>query len=585
MEHAVIAQYFGDIATQYARDVVSDAIPACRWTKLACERHLRDLEHAAAGWLYEFNPVITMPDINGEPKPCRPGERICMFAQMMPHVTGDWAGRRELIKLEPWQVFILTSIFGWLNVETGKRRFRVADLFVPRKNAKSTIGAVIGLYMLAADGEFGAEVYSGATTEDQAMKIFGPARAMARTDTGLRPTFCDRWGVTVNVSNLSVAQTNSKFEPIIGNPGDGGSPSCALVDEYHEHKKADLFNTMKTGMGARSQPLLLVLTTAGSDISGPCYGHQIELQKVLEGVRQDERRFGIIYGIDRKMDWTSERALVMANPNFGVSVVVETLRSDQQDAIANPQKQNVFKTKHLNEWVAAASPWLNLHKLQLAGDAELDINDFAGETCWDGLDLASKIDIASRVKLFRRQIEGQSHYYAFSKNYVPQSAVDAPENTHYQGWVLQGHLTATVGNMISLKQIEEELVNDAEKFVVSEVALDAWGAREMAPSLMEQGFTVIDVPMHVRNLSEPMKEIQALIEDGRFHHDDNPAFVWMLSNVDVYPDRNANIFPRKQRTETKIDAAVALILAMGRAMLNTEHGFSLDEFLANPIIV
>jgi phage terminase large subunit-like protein len=577
MEQPVVATYFGDIATQYARDVIADVIPACKWTKLACERHLADLERAAAGWLYEFNPQLLTPD----GKAYRPGERVCRFAQLMPHIKGDWAARRELIRLEPWQVFALVSIFGWLSVKTGKRRFRAADLFVPRKNAKSSLGAVIGLYMLAVDGEFGAEVYSGATSEDQALEVFRPARLMARAT----PQYLARYGVVANVSNLSVAETNSKFEPVIGNPGDGASPSCAIVDEYHEHKRADLYDTMKTGMGARSQPLLLVLTTSGSDVAGPCYQHQVELQKVLEGVMVDEQRWGVIYTVDEGTDWTSEQALVMANPNFGVSVDADFLRSQQRDAIDNPRKQNIFQTKHLNIWVAAASPWLNLHKLKTAGDASLRMEDFRGETYWDGLDLASKIDIASRVSLFRREVAGKTHYYAFSKNYVPQAAVDNPDNQHYQAWVHKGYLTATVGNMISLKQIEEELVADAEKFVQGEVAIDAWGAREMAPSLMEQGFVVVDVPMTVRNLSEPMKEIQALIEDGRFHHDDNPAFVWMLSNVDVYPDRNANIFPRKQRNEMKIDAAVALILAMGRAMLNTEHGFSLDEFLANPIIV
>jgi phage terminase large subunit-like protein len=399
------------------------------------------------------------------------------------------------------------------------------------------------------------------------------------------PQYLARYGVVANVSNLSVAETNSKFEPVIGNPGDGASPSCAIVDEYHEHKRADLYDTMKTGMGARSQPLLLVLTTSGTDVAGPCYQHQVELQKVLQSVREDEQRFGIIYTIDDGIEWTSEPALRMANPNFGISVDADFLRGQQREAVDNPRKQNTFKTKHLNIWCAAASPWLNLHKLQQAADEALSLDDFAGETCWDGLDLASKIDIASRVKLFRKEIEGQYHYYAFSKNYVPQSAVDAPDNAHYQDWVTRGEMTATVGNMINLKQIEEELIADAEKFVVSEVALDAWGAREMAPSLMEQGFTVIDVPMQLRYLSEPMKHIQALVEDGRFHHDGNRAFIWMLSNVEVYPDRYERIFPRKQRAETKIDAAVALILAMGRAMLNTEHGFSLDEFLANPIIV
>ena len=560
MERSVEAQNFGEIATQYARDIAELRIPACKWTRLACERHLRDLDRAVAGAsAYVFNPELI--DVAG--KTYRPAERICRFAQLMPHIKGDWAARRELIKLEAWEVFVLASIFGWVNAKTGKRRFRVADLFVPRKNSKSTLGAVIGNYMLAADGEFGAEVYSGATSEDQALEVFRPARLMARST----PQYLQRYGVTVNISTLSIAETNSKFEPVIGNPGDGASPSCAIVDEYHEHKTPQLYDTMKTGMGARSQPLLLVITTSGSDISGPCYQHQVELQKVLEGVIEDDQRFGIIYTIDDTDDWTSELALLKANPNFGISVDGDFLRGQQRDAIDNPRKQNTFKTKHLNVWVAAASPWINLHKLKLAGDASLDLEQFRGETCYDGLDLASKIDIASRVKVFRREIDGRTHWYAISRNYVPQSAVEDPSKAHYQGWVHQGYMTATVGNMINLKQIEEDLVADSEKCVVAEVAMDAWGAREMMPSLAEQGFTVVDVPMQVRHLSEPMKEIQALIEDGRFHHDDNPAFVWMMSNVEVYPDRNDNIFPRKQREENKIDAAVALIVAMARAMV------------------
>lgn len=573
MGQPVEVNSFAEIATQYARDVVAGTLPgrlACKWERLACERHLRDLARADAcevegsedNWPYRFNPELT--DVDG--KVYRPAERVCRFAQLMPHIKGDWAARRELIKLETWEVFILASIFGWVHKVTGKRRFRVADLFVPRKNSKSTLGAIIGNFMLAVDGEFGAEVYSGATSEDQALEVFRPARLMARAT----PQYLARYGVIVNVSNLSVVETNSKFEPVIGNPGDGASPSCAIVDEYHEHKTPMLFDTMKTGMGARSQPLLLVITTSGSDIAGPCYQHQVELQKVLEGVIEDDQRFGIIYTIDDGDDWTSEAALVKANPNFGVSVDADFLRGQQRDAIDNPRKQNTFKTKHLNVWVGAASPAFNLHKLKQLGDTTLKIEQFAGETCWDGLDLASKQDIASRVKVFRKQIDSKTHYYAFSRNYVPQSQVDKPENAHYQGWVQQGYLTATAGNMINLRQIEEDLVEDSEKFVQSEIAMDAWGAREMMPSLAEQGFTVVDIPMQTRHLSEPLKEIAALIEDGRFHHDNNEAFVWMMSNVEVYPDRNGNVFPRKQRDENKIDAAVALIVCMSRAMLANE---------------
>lgn len=552
--------HYADIATRYARAVVAGEIIACKWHRLACERHLADLARAESGdWRYAWNPEL----IDTAGKTYRPAERICKFAGLMPHIKGDWAARGESIVLKDWEIFVLSSIFGWIDRDTGKRRFRVADLFVPRKNAKSTLASIIGLYMLGPDGEFGAEVYSGATSQDQAMEVFRPALLMARATPGYRSAY----GVQPNASNLSVIETNSKFEPVIGKPGDGASPSCAIVDEYHEHKTPELYDTMQTGMGARSQPLMLVITTSGSDISGPCYQHQVELQKILEGVIENEQRFGIIFGIDEGDDWTSEDALRKANPNFGVSVDAEFLRIQQRDAIADPRKQNVFKTKHLNVWVAAASPWINLHAFQAAGDTSLSLEQFRGERCIVGLDLASKQDIASAVYVFDRTDEkSRKHYYVVCRNYVPQSAVDKPENAHYQAWVNAGHLIATPGNMIDLEHIQEDIFAASDTVVIGEIAKDPWGGQQLGANLAAEGFEVVDIPQQVRYLSDPMKEIQALTDDGRFHHDGNPVLVWMFSNVEVQADRNDNIFPRKLRQENKIDGAVATIIAMSRAL-------------------
>lgn len=558
---------FADIATAYARDVVEGRVIANKWHRLACARHLKDLARAEAGeFAYVWNPELT----DGKGKQYRPAERVCKFAELMPHIKGDWAARGQLIKLERWQIFILASIFGWVNKLTGKRRFRVADVIVPRKNAKSTLAAVIGLYMLAVDGEFGAEVYSGATSQDQAMEVFRPALLMARAT----PRFCQAYGITVNASNLSISENNSKFEPVIGKPGDGASPSCAIVDEYHEHKTPELFDTMQTGMGARSQPLILVITTAGADISGPCYLHQVELQKILEGAMENDQRFGIIFTVDEDDDWTSEEVLRKANPNFGISVDGEYLQLQQRDAVADPRKQNVFKTKHLDVWVAAASPWLNLHNLQQAGDRELNLQTHAWDGCVVGLDLASKQDIASKLYLLWRDLDDGRHYYAISRNYVPQATVDKPENAHYQAWVHSGHLVATPGNMIDLEQIQEELIENASTVVIREVAKDPWGGHQLGANLAAEGFTVVDIPQQVRYLSDPMKEIDAVLNAGRFHHDGNPAFVWMLSNVEVQEDRNENIFPRKSRASNKIDAAVATIVAMNRALAAVEESGS-----------
>jgi phage terminase large subunit-like protein len=561
---------FGAIATQYAQDVVDKKIPACKYHFLACKRHLDDLEKAKSdSYKYTFNPEL----IDKKSKTFRPGQRICQFAELMPHIKGEWAARGELIKLENWQVFVLAVSFGWVVKKTGLRRFWFIDLFIPRKNSKSTLGAVIGLYMLALDGEFGAEVYSGATSKDQAMEVFRPARLMAVAS----PEYRARYGVVPNISNLAIQDTNSKFEPVIGNPGDGASPSAALVDEYHEHKTDAMYETMSTGMGARSQPVLAVLTTAGVNISGPCYQHQKQLQKILEGLEEEDRRFGIIFGIDEGDDWTSEEALIKANPNYGVSVSIDRVLALQKSAISDPRKQSIFKTKHLNVWVASASPAFNLDKLIKCGDPSLKLEDFQGESCYIGNDLASKVDIASTIFEFVREIDGKKHYYFISKNYLPEAAVEKPENGHYKGWVLEGHINQTPGNMIHLQQIEDDTVEVAEKVKVEEIAMDAWGAREMAPNLQELGYTVIDVPMNVKHLSEPMKDIAALIDDGRFHHDGNPAFVWMLSNVEVKEDHNSNWFPRKQSPEKKIDAAIASIVSHSRAMLGETHTKTLQQ--------
>lgn len=562
-----VALSFAERATQYARAVVAGDVPACKWHRLACARHLKDLERIGSeGFPYVFNPELT--DADGITY--QPAERVCKFAQLMPHIKGDWAGRGELIVLEEWEVFILASVFGWVHTVTFKRRFRVADLFVPRKNSKSTLAAVIGNFMLAVDGEFGAEVYSGATSQDQAMEVFRPALLMARAT----PIYRQKYGVMANASNLSVTEKNAKFEPVIGKPGDGASPSCAIVDEYHEHKTSELYDTMQTGMGARSQPLMLVITTAGSDISGPCYLHQVELQKILEGLIENDQRFGIIFGIDESDDWTSEGALIKANPNFGVSVDADFLKSQQRDALADPRKQNTFKTKHLNVWVAAASPWLNLYNLQQAGDATLTLDTFQGEECVVGLDLASKQDIATAVWEFKRRIDGEDHYYIVTRNYAPQAAIDKEENAHYRGWVNSGHLIATPGNMIDLEQIQEEIITSAEIVLIREIAKDPWGGQQMGANLAKEGFEVVDIPQQVRYLSEPMKDIQALVDSGRYHHDDNPCTVWQFSNVEVAPDRNENIFPRKLRAANKIDAAVAAIDSHGRSMVISDDSDS-----------
>lgn len=547
---------YGSIANQYARDVVSGRIIACRWIKLACKRHLNDLaKERDASYPYKFDT--------------KKASIACRFIELLPHVKGQWArprvGQSNRIHLEPWQVFKTACIFGWVQKSTGLRRFRRVYECVSRKNAKSTWAAAVGLYMFAADGEYGAEVYSGATTEKQAWEVFRPAWLMAKKTPELQQYF----GVTVNAKGLIVEEDFSRFEPVIGKPGDGASPSCAIIDEFHEHLTPDLLETMETGMGARQQPLTLIITTAGSLIEGPCYTLQQEGQKVLEGLLENDQFFVLIFTIDEDDEWMTDAGIFKANPNAGVSVSLEFLRAAQKEAIQSAHKQNTVKTKHFDVWVNQRTAWMNMEAWRKCADKSLRLEDFQHEGCYEGDDLAAKIDLASRCKLFVRDEDGKRHYYAFSRNYVPLDRAMDSHHQHYEKWVHEGWLIGHEGPEIQLPRIQKDIEDDLALYDFRCIAFDPWSALQMQQDLETRtpDDTVISIPQTVQYLSEAMKEVEAAVLSGRFHHDGNPVFAWAMSNVLVKEDANENIFPRKERNGiAKIDPASALFNAMNRAM-------------------
>lgn len=260
-------------ANQYARDVVRGKIVACQFVIQACQRHLDDLmAEKSKSFRYRFDKDLA--------------ERAAKFIQLLPHTKGEWAFKRMPITLEPWQLFVICCAFGWVNKGSRLRRFREVYTEIPRKNGKSAISAGVALYCFACDNEFGAEVYSGATTEKQAWEVFRPARLMCKRT----PMLTEAFGIEVNASNMNRPEDGARFEPLIGNPGDGSSPHCAVVDEYHEHATDALYTTMLTGMGARRQPLMWAITTAGYNIEGPCYDKRREVIEMLNGSVPAPRR-------------------------------------------------------------------------------------------------------------------------------------------------------------------------------------------------------------------------------------------------------------------------------------------------------
>lgn len=537
------------IANAYARDVVAGRILACKWVKLACQRQLDDLRASEdEDYPYVFDETKA--------------NRICRFIEQLPHLKG-FAGN---LRLEPWQCFILCSVFGWLRKANGRRRFRLAYILIPRKNGKSLLAAGVGLYMLAADGETGSRVYAGATSESQAMEVcFEPAKEMAEKS----PRLCELFGIKVNSKSLVVHKTGSKFVTLIGKPGDGGNPHCALVDEYHEHASDHLVHAMRTGMGARSQPLLWIISTAGSSIGGPCYQQQREIEQILEGSIQRDEVFGIIFGLDEGDDWTSREALIKTNPNFGVSVYEEFLREEQNAAIQSPRLQNAFRTKHLNVWVGADTAWMNMQSWQKQGDRQLRAEEFRGYPCFAAGDLSSKLDIASIFRVFEKEIDGKLHYYAFGRHFLPENRLKEPELEHYRTWAQEGYLETTPGNVIDYNWLAEQTIADVNDDRVLQFGFDPWNAEHFAQMIRaETSAEIVEIPQQVRMLSEPMKQLEALVIDGRLHHDGNPCMNWMMSNVVAHTDAKGNIFPRKEKNELKIDGPVALIMALSRALLS-----------------
>ena len=536
-------------ANRYIKAVLTGKILACRFLVLACKRQAKDLERKKSkDFPYHFDK--------------KKANRICKFIECLNHVKGPKAG--EPVHLEDWQCFILTTIFGWVD-DNDNRRFNQAYVEVGRGNGKSTLCSGIGLYMECADGELGADIYSFATTREQARIVFDDALAMARGNKDLR----DAYDVTCLNHSIVVVGTNSKFQAKSADAGtlDGLNTHCGIIDELHAHKTRAVYDVVVTSAGKRAQPLIFCITTAGFILDGICMERRRTLAHVLDGSVIDETLFGVIYTIDDGDDWQSIEALQKANPNWGISVNPKVVLADLTSAKVNTSAQKNYLTKHLDVWVNSDSQWLQMEKFQRCIDPTLKIEDFEREYCIYGLDLASKIDIAAVIKLFWRMHEdGTIHYYVFQDFYLPSETVRASNNSQYYGWVEDGYLHTTDGPIIDLKEIEQFIADDVKKFETLALGFDPMQATQMAQDLLKDGVPMVELFQNLKNFSEPMKLLQALIYSGRIHFDSNPVMHWMACNVVCHIDAKENIYPRKEKPENKIDGIVALIMAMNQAI-------------------
>ena len=445
-----------EIANQYVDDVLSGKVRACQFVKMACERQKKDLAGLKG---YKFEPVLA--------------NRVCKFIEMLPHIKGELAGQN--IRLEPWQCFVLTTSYGWVKSEgrnKGKRRFRRAYIEVPRGNGKSALLSGLTLYALGADGEGGAEVYSAATTRDQAGIVFKDSQNMLR----MRPEVMKRLGLSVHAHSIANLRTSGFYRSLSSqsNSLDGLNLHFGCLDELHAHKNREIYDVLETALGKRVQSFLWAITTAGSNRAGICYEVRDYVVKILKGTVKDDSVFGCIWTIDDGDDWTQEASWEKANPNWGISVQPDVIGQLATKAMQMPSAVNNFLTKHLNVWVSADSSWMDMRQWDACADTSLDEAMFTGEECVIALDLASKVDMAARVKVFRRG----EHYYLFGHYYLPEQAITDQRNSQYSGWERMNLLTVTQGEVIDFDRIEMDIKNDASTFQVRDVAYDPFQATQ-----------------------------------------------------------------------------------------------------------
>lgn len=564
------------IAAAYQAEVLSGAIPACKWVRLACERNRRDLDRQnTPGFPFHFSVTAA--------------ERICRFAELLPYVSGrgfaEVVGRDDddapiwkTIELQPWQCWLLTTMFGWLN-EADLRRFRVALVLVPRKNTKSTLGAIMALYALTEEGEPGAQCYSAATTRDQAKAVAEIAWEMAKRS----PRFREHYGVRLGsetTKSLSVPSTGSKFAPLSAdaNSLDGLNVSFAVVDELHAHKTPAVWNVLDTATGARLQPYIVAITTAGVDVGGICHQKMGYLEKVLDGVAVDESFFGINYGIDQGDDIRQVEVQRKANPNYAVSVQPDDLARKIAEAQHSTAALNNILTKHFNVWIRTESAWMTRTLWQTCAKPTLTLDDVKHFPCWIGVDLAEIRDFAALAALFKLSAD---EYAVFFRLYLPKAAIDRSPIAEMTGWARDKFIIETDGNQTDFPRIQSDIVVWCDLFPnVQEIDFDRALAAQMQQELYKifeprmgadaASRFIVTVPQRTQEMDPAMKMTERLVLAQKIQHDGNPAVAWMISNVVTNrSDTTDEIRPSKaggKDSPNKIDGPVAMWTALIRAM-------------------
>lgn len=545
-------------AEQYIEAVLSGEEVTGELTKLAVKRHRNDLEKAEEkGWYFDEAAGVLAY------------EAIGAFFEVQAKYTS------EKIEIQPWQCFLLYVIFGWKKKDTGLRRFRKAYLEVARKNGKSLLAAAISLYMLLVDGEWKAEVYCAAMKRDQAMKVFRPAKSLMKLIR--RASNSTKMQTQVLTNRIIFDAMDAYFAPLSRDydSEEGSNPHFAVVDEYHVHPTSGMLDMLESGMVQRKQALLLIITTAGFDLSRPCYDLRKSFVRTLEGEVDNDGTFILIYGLDEQDDWRDETVWKKANPNLGVAIPIENFRVDYQKAVAEGvRKEQTFRVKNLNVWLNEAHGWITQEQWKKNGTA-FDLSDLQGRDCYVGIDLASTQDLCSVCYMFPPLLPDEK-VICYWEHYCPEVQITNQNRNdgkiNYEGWFREGHIKATPGNVTDYNYIYNDIAENSERWNILHVGYDRYRALQLVVDLQEKlDLDVWDLSMTYSGLTVPMEQIEHWIAAEKLNHGNNSLVTWMLGNVQIVTMGNSYKRLDKSHAKNKIDGIVAFIIATANYLQHREE--------------
>ncbi|UYL93931.1 terminase large subunit [Geobacillus phage vB_GthS_PK3.5] len=541
----------------YCHDVLNGEIVACQKHKWACERFLRDIEREGTD---EF------PYIFDEEKALR----FLKWMTLFKHTKGKLAGKH--IEPHPIQIFVFGNIYGWVHKETGLRRFKKAYWQVARKNAKSQSLACVGSYESFAFGENMSEVYIGATKTEQSKIVWNEIKAQIQGCDFLKGKYKIAYGKIEHLKSGSFIAALSKDA---GKTGDGLNVQCGIIDEYHAHPTSEIYDVLVSGMGARPQPLMMIITTAGFNLNHPCYSVEYQyVSKILDPNNpiENDEYFVMINELDKGDDIKDEKNWEKANPILcSYEEGVNFLRGELKAALDVPEKMRNFLTKNMNRWVDMKdNGYMDMSKWAACGQ-DFDLSTLEGLECIVGVDLSAKIDLTSVSFIFKKD----GKYIVLSHSFMPEDTLDQKRRTDkvpYDLWVKQGWITTTPGAVVDYNFIKSYIKNFEQQYNVKvrEICADPWNATQFMQDMEAEGYTVVEIRQGIQTLGSATKDFREQVYQGNVIHNNNPVLTWALSNAVTRQDANENIMLDKSKSTERIDPIAAVLNAHVRAMLKTD---------------